>query len=80
VSSFLPAFLLSGFIFAIENMPVVIQQITRIVPSRYFVTILQGIFLKGTGIQVLWTEVVFLFVYAAIIFAVASRRMQQKVA
>lgn len=80
VSSFLPAFLLSGFIFAIENMPVVIQQITRIVPSRYFVTILQGIFLKGTGIQVLWTEVVFLFVYAAIIFAIASRRMQQKVA
>jgi len=80
VSSFLPAFILSGFIFAIENMPVVIQQITRIVPARYFVTILQGIFLKGTGVQVLWVEVVFLIVYGAIFFTIASRAMRQKVA
>ncbi|MBE0657117.1 MAG: ABC transporter permease [Bryobacteraceae bacterium] len=80
VSSFLPAFILSGFIFAIENMPVVIQQITRIIPARYFVTILQGVFLKGTGLQVLWVEVVFLIVYGAIIFMIASRAMRQKVA
>jgi ABC-2 type transport system permease protein len=80
ISSFLPAFILSGFIFAIENMPVVIQQITRVVPARYFVTILQGIFLKGTGLSILWPEVVFLVIYAAIIFTVASRKMRQKVA
>lgn len=80
VTSFLPAFLLSGFIFAIENMPLVIQQFTRIFPSRYFVTILQGIFLKGTGLRVLWVEIVFLLVYAVIVFTVASRKMRQKVA
>lgn len=80
LSSFLPAFILSGFIFAIENMPFVIQQFTRIFPARYFVTILQGIFLKGTGLEVLWAEVAFLAVYAAVIFTIASRKMRQKVA
>jgi ABC-2 type transport system permease protein len=80
ISSFLPAFILSGFIFAIENMPLVIQQITRIVPARYFVTILQGIFLKGTGLSILWPEIVFLLIYAAIIFTIANRKMRQKVA
>ena len=51
LSSFLPAFLLSGFIYSVENMPVVIQAITFIVPARYFVTILKGIFLKGVGLE-----------------------------
>ncbi len=80
ITSFLPAFLLSGFVYAIENMPVVIQQITRIVPARYFVKVLQGIFLKGVGLEVLWTEVVFLLVYAGIVFGLATRRMRQKMA
>lgn len=80
ITSFLPAFLLSGFVFAIENMPWVVQQITRIVPARYFVTILQGIFLKGVGLEVLWTPVLFLLIYAGIVFGVASRKLRQKVA
>lgn len=80
VTSFLPAFLLSGFIFAIENMPFVIQQFTRIIPARYFVAILQGLFLKGSGMEILWTEAFFLFVYAALIFFLAARKMRQKMA
>jgi len=80
LSSFLPAFLLSGFIFAIENMPFVIQQFTRIVPARYFVKILQGVFLKGIGMDLLWQEVMFLLLYAALIFMLATRKMRQKVA
>lgn len=80
LSTFLPAFLLSGFLYSIENMPLVIQQITRIVPARYFVAILQGVFLKGTGLAVLWPQVVFLVLYAALIFGVAVRKMRQKVA
>ena len=51
ISSFLPAFLLSGFIFSIENMPWVVQVVTHIVPARYFVTMLKGIFLKGVGVR-----------------------------
>ena len=80
LSSFLPAFLLSGFVYAIETMPAVIQVITHVVPSRYFVTILKGIFLKGVGMDVLWTDMVFLVLYAAIVFLLAVRKLNQKMA
>lgn len=58
VSTFLPAFLLSGFVFAIENMPVVLQYITYIVPARYYVSLSKLIFLKGVSPFVLWSEVI----------------------
>jgi len=80
VSSFLPAFLLSAFIYSIDNMPRVIQIITRIVPARYFITIAKGIFLKGVGIQILWMELLFLLVYAGVVFLVATRKVGQKLA
>jgi ABC-2 type transport system permease protein len=78
LSSFLPAFLLSGFIYAIETMPPVIQAITYMVPARYVVTIMKSVFLKGVGIQVLWGELVFLTLYAVIVFLLAVRKMNQK--
>jgi drug efflux transport system permease protein len=80
LSSFLPAFILSGFIYSIENMPVVIQIVTHVFPARYFVTILKGVFLKGVGMQVLWAEVTFLFIYAGIVFLLATRKLKQKLA
>ena len=80
LSSFLPAFLLSGFIYSIENMPWVIQVITHIVPARYVVTILKGVFLKGTGLSVLWGELGFLALYAVIVFAAATRKLNRKLA
>jgi ABC-2 type transport system permease protein len=80
LSSFLPAFLLSGFLYSIENMPLVIQQLTRIIPARYFVAVLQGVFLKGTGVALLWHQIVFLLLYAGVVFTVAARKMRQKVA
>src|SRR6202453_5430104 len=49
--SFLPAFLLSGFIYSIGNMPKVIQAIALFVPARYFMNIARGVFLKGIGLQ-----------------------------
>jgi ABC-2 type transport system permease protein len=81
LTSFLPAFLLSGFVFAIENMPPVpVQVITYLFPTRYFVTILKGIFLRGVGIEVLYTEVLLLAAYAVLVFLVAVKRLRQKVA
>ncbi|HUA57451.1 MAG TPA: ABC transporter permease [Verrucomicrobiae bacterium] len=80
LSSFLPAFLLSGFIYSIENMPAVIQVISYIVPARYITTILKGIFLKGVGIEVLWGELGFLILYATVVFLLASRKVNQKLA
>ncbi len=80
LSSFLPAFLLSGFIYSIDNMPHVIQAVTYIVPARYFVTILKGIFLKGVGWEILWLEILAMTLYGLVVFLLAMRRMRQKVA
>ncbi len=80
LTSFLPAFLLSGFIYSIQNMPIVIQAFTYIVPARYFVTLLKAIFLKGVGWRVLWVELLFLLAYATLVFILASRKMRQKLA
>ena len=54
VQTFLPAFLLSGFVFAIGNMPLVLQYLTYVVPARYYVTLSKAIFLKGLSPLVLW--------------------------
>jgi ABC-2 type transport system permease protein len=80
LSSFLPSFMLSGFIYAIENMPAVIQGITRFVPTRYFVTILKGIFLKGVGFEVLWSELALLAAFSLVVFLLATRKLKQKLA
>ncbi len=80
LSSFLPAFLLSGFVYEIQTMPKVIQVITHVVPARYVVTLMKGIFLKGVGIRVLWGELGLLLLYAAILFVLATRKVNQKLA
>jgi ABC-2 type transport system permease protein len=59
-------------------MPLVIRVITHVVPSRYVVTILKGIFLKGVGLSVLWQELGFLLLYAVIVFVLATRKLNQK--
>jgi ABC-2 type transport system permease protein len=80
LSSFLPAFLLSGFVFAIENMPAVIQVVTYVFPTRYFVSILKGLFLRGIGPGVLWIEAALLTAYALAVFMIATRKLRQKIA
>ncbi len=80
LSSFLPAFLLSGFVYEIQTMPPVIRVITHIIPARYVVTMMKGIFLKGVGLAVLWQELGFLLLYAAILFVLATRKVNQKLA
>jgi len=80
ITSFLPAFLLSGFVYDIENMPTIIRVITHIVPARYLVTLLKGIFLKGIGLEALFYEFILLIVYAALIFVIATRILGRKVA
>jgi ABC-2 type transport system permease protein len=80
VTSFLPAFLLSGFVFAIENMPIPVQVVTYLFPTRYFVTILKSIFLRGVGMEVVYGEVGLLGLYALLVFLVAVKRLKLKVA
>jgi ABC-2 type transport system permease protein len=78
VATFLPAFLLSGFVFDIGNMPGWLQVITHAVPARYFVTILKGIFLKGTGIREMAFEALFLGLFGAIVTAAALRSFRKR--
>ncbi len=80
VSSYLPTFILSGFIYPIDNMPKLIQLITYIFPSRYVVTILKGIFSKGVGLEVLWMEGLLLAVYASIMIFLALKKFQKRIA
>ena len=51
-----------------------------IVPARYFVTILKGIYLKGVGVSVLWPQILFLMVYTTLVFFLATRKLKQKMA
>lgn len=77
-SSFLPAFLLSGFIYVIDSMPPAIQWITRLFPARYFVTIIRAIFQKGVGLEVLWLELALLAAYSVVVFLLAARALQRR--
>jgi drug efflux transport system permease protein len=79
VSTFLPVFLLSGFVFAISNMPKPLQVITYLVQARYFVTISKGIFLKGSTLAALVPESVLLVAYAVLVFTIAVRKFKKKV-
>jgi ABC-2 type transport system permease protein len=79
ISSFLPAFLLSGFMFSIWNMPRPLQLVTYIIPARYFVSILKGIFLKGSTLALLSGQALLLAAYGAIVFTAAARKFRKRV-
>jgi ABC-2 type transport system permease protein len=76
--TFLPAFLLSGFLFAIEQMPPALQWITRILPARYYVSALKKIFLKGTSTAMLTADLIPLAVFAIILTFVATRSFHKR--
>ena len=79
LSTFLPSFLLSGFIFAISNMPKPLQAVTYAVPSRYFVRILKGVFLKGTPMSMLLPETALLTLFGAVMFLLAHGRFKKRI-
>ncbi len=79
VTTFLPAFLLSGFMYAISNMPKVIQILTHLIPARYFVMILKGIYLKGIGLKILGMQAFYLLLFAFIALKLANRKFKKKV-
>lgn len=74
----LPMIYLSGLIFPIENMPRAIQYVTYAIPLRYYATIIRGIFLKGSGIGVLWPETLALSLFGVCVLAMASARFRKR--
>ncbi|MGC8745267.1 MAG: ABC transporter permease [Candidatus Saccharicenans sp.] len=77
LSTLLPTFVLSGFVFPIQNMPHLIQLVTYIIPARYFLVGLRSIILKGVGIKAFYADVLFLMNYALIMSLISWRRLSQ---
>lgn len=80
LSALLPSLLLSGMVFPIENMPLPLQALSRVVPARYLVHALRGLLLKGNGLDVLWPDLVAQIVFAVLVLAVATARFQRRLA
>lgn len=77
LSSLLPTFLLSGFVFSIESMPKPLQLVTYIVPARYFLETLRDILLKGNGMKMLWSNTLCLVIYSFIMITLSTLRFKK---
>jgi ABC-2 type transport system permease protein len=77
LSSLLPTFLLSGFIFPIKNMPLALQIVTHIIPAKYYLVAVRSVMLKGVGIPAFWEQLVFLVVFCTVIIGVSVIRMRR---
>jgi drug efflux transport system permease protein len=73
-----PMIYLSGFIFPIENMPAVIQPFTYLIPLRYFLIIVRGIFLKGIGLELLWPQAAAMATWGLVVLALAVSRSRKR--
>ena len=78
ILAFLPTFLLSGFIFPIQNMPKPIQLVTYVVPARYFLVALRGIVLKGVGLATVWPSLAALGIFSVVVLGLASVRLARE--
>jgi ABC-2 type transport system permease protein len=76
--SMLPAILLSGFIFQIRSMPTPLQWITHLVPTRYYLVILRGIIIKGSGLGPYWDQMGYLALFSTVVLGLASLRLARK--
>ena len=80
LSTFLPALLLSGFVFSIPAMPVVLRAVSYAVPARYYVAVTRGILLKGVGMDVLWADGLAMIIFAAVGLALAIGVFRKEIA
>ena len=80
LATFLPAYLLSGFMFSIDAMPKVLQAVTFLVPARYFLVVTRGIFLKGVGVQVLFVQGLVMIAFALVGLGLAIRAFKKEIA
>jgi ABC-2 type transport system permease protein len=76
LSTIMPTFMLSGFLFPIASMPLALQTIARIIPATYFLVIIRGIMLKGVGLAVLWQQAATLAGIGVFLLIVAIKRFK----
>jgi ABC-2 type transport system permease protein len=75
---FMPSFLLSGFTFPIRNMPQAVQYLTLLNPVRYFMEIVRGVFLKGSGLDVLWPQMLTLTIIGVAVITSSAARFHKR--
>lgn len=75
---FLPAFMLNGFTFPIRNMPLPVQYVTYLNPTRYYMEIVRGVFLKGTGLSILWPQLLALAIFGIAMIAFSAIRFRKR--
>ncbi len=80
IITLMPSFLFSGFLFPITSMPYMLQLYTFVFPARYFNDISRDIFLKGVGIEYLWSNMIALLIYTLLLFVITSLRFKKKLA
>ncbi|MCI0435647.1 MAG: ABC transporter permease [Gemmatimonadetes bacterium] len=78
VATYLPALLLSGFLFDIAAMPVVLRAITNIVPARYYIAVTRGVFLKGVGLDALWVQGISMVLFALVGIGLAAANVRKR--
>jgi len=77
--TYLPALLLSGFLFDIGGMPVILRGITFLIPARYFVVVTRGVLLKGVGGGVMWPQAVAMIIFAVVGLTLATRAFKKEI-
>ncbi len=77
-SSLLPSFLLSGFVFPISNMPIVLQIISNVAVNKFFLIVVRGVMLKGVGFSAVWEQFLFMVIFAVVTIGVSVKRMQKR--
>jgi ABC-2 type transport system permease protein len=80
VATYLPALLLSGFLFDIGSMPVVLRAVTYIVPAKYYIAVTRGVFLKGVGLESLWVPGISMVIFAAVGISLATVVFHKRIA
>jgi ABC-2 type transport system permease protein len=80
VATYLPALLLSGFLFDIGSMPAALRGITHIVPARYYIGVTRGVFLKGVGLEALWVQGLSMVLFATIGIGLATVAFRKRIA
>jgi ABC-2 type transport system permease protein len=77
-SSLLPSFLLSGFVFPVATMPIVLRILSNLAVNKFFLVVVRGVMLKGVGFGAVWEQFLFMFAFAAFMLLVSAKRMQKR--
>jgi ABC-2 type transport system permease protein len=80
VATYLPALLLSGFLFDIASMPAALRAVTYIVPAKYYIAVTRGVFLKGVGLEALWVQGISMVIFATVGIGLATLAFRKRIA